>query len=93
MNALYWNCRGIGNSKTRKAFLHFCRLVQRDFLCLMEPWFGIHSMKQRYWKFIHLNPIRTYFRSNSNPTLQILVTNQVTRVFVVSITNQLISVD
>lgn len=36
MNAIIWNCRGLGNPGIRRSIKDLCRVHKPDVLCLLE---------------------------------------------------------
>ena len=54
MKILYWNCRGMGNSKTQRTLFSFCQQYSPDFVCIVEPMIDFSAIPFSFWNRLNL---------------------------------------
>lgn len=54
MKAMFWNLRGMGNSKTQLLLANYCRIHKPDWVAIAEPMVEFSSILDYFWISLNL---------------------------------------
>ncbi|XP_019432260.1 PREDICTED: uncharacterized protein LOC109339300 [Lupinus angustifolius] len=69
MKVIYWNSRGMGNSKTRLVFKKLCSINKPDVVFISEPMIALNKINPLYWSPLNLKPFIENDRGSLLPNL------------------------
>lgn len=59
MKVIYWNIRGLGNSKTQALLANYCRIHKPSWVAIAEPMIDFSSIPVLFWKSLGLQLVFT----------------------------------